>query len=152
VQTPGPLQLIDLANAARRRGGRDPGAEAQLERLYGTSGRLAVYGSLAPGRENHHVVAPLGGTWASGVVEGDLRVEGWGAALGYPALRLRRGGPAMVAQVLASEALRGAWPELDAFEGPEYRRVLVPVWKPGEGARALLTVANLYEASAVAAE
>jgi gamma-glutamylcyclotransferase (GGCT)/AIG2-like uncharacterized protein YtfP len=147
MPSPAP-DLLDLANVARRAGRLDAPAEVRLEALFGTGARLAVYGSLAPGRENHRVVAPLGGTWATGVVEGDLTTYGWGAAMGYPALRPRPGGPAVPVQVLNSEALRAAWPELDAFEGAEYRRVLVPVWTGGAGARALLTVANLYEAAA----
>ena len=70
-----------------------------------------------------------------------------GAALGYPALRLSTGGPAVRVQVLTTASLRAAWPDLDAFEGAEYRRVLVPVWTSPPGERALITVANLYEAS-----
>jgi gamma-glutamylcyclotransferase (GGCT)/AIG2-like uncharacterized protein YtfP len=148
------LALIRAANAARRRArtfaherSAETAAEDKLESLLGTSQRLAVYGSLAPGRQNHHIVAPLGGTWTEGVVEGDLATYGWGAAIGFPALRLRPGGPAVAAHVLTSAALRGAWAELDAFEGAEYRRVLVPVWSAAEP-RVLLTVANLYEAVA----
>jgi len=148
--------LLAAANAARRstrldsdelRRARD--AERRLDALFACGERLAVYGSLAPGRENHHVVEPLGGTWSAGVVEGDLTRYGWGAAMGYSALHLRRGGPAVPVQVLASRALRSAWPELDAFEGADYRRVLVPVWSSEDaGDRTLVTVANLYEASA----
>jgi len=145
MQTHESMELIDAANAARRRGQSAVDAESQLERLFAAGGRLAVYGSLAPGRENHHVVASLGGTWVSGVVEGDLAAQGWGVALGYPALRPRSGGPAVAVQVLTSEALRGAWALLDAFEGADYRRVLVPVWTSAGGGRALRTVANLYE-------
>ena len=145
MRTREPTELLDLANAARRRG-EPSAAESRLEELFGTGCRLAVYGSLAPGRENHHVVAPLGGTWVTGVVEGDLTRRGWGAALGYLALRPRRGGPAVPAALLTSDVLPRAWAELDAFEGAEYRRVLVPVWSTAADDRALLAVANLYEA------
>jgi gamma-glutamylcyclotransferase (GGCT)/AIG2-like uncharacterized protein YtfP len=147
------LKLIEAANA--RRAGRQATAddrdsesdvEARLDSLFGTGERLAVYGSLAPGRQNHHIVQPLGGTWTAGVVEGDLSTHAWGAAIGFPALTPRPGGPAVSVHVLTSPALRGAWAELDAFEGSEYRRVLVPVWSIGTpDARVLLTVANLYE-------
>jgi gamma-glutamylcyclotransferase (GGCT)/AIG2-like uncharacterized protein YtfP len=150
------IRLIDTANGGRRRApashathGDDSGAEARLDSLFGTSERLAVYGSLAPGRQNHHIVQPFGGTWTTGIVEGDLREFGWGAAIGFRALTLCPGGPAIPVHVLTSRALRAAWAELDAFEGPEYRRVLVPVWSAGPTeARTLLTVANLYEAAA----
>lgn len=151
------MDLIDVANAARMRmrappkvRGRDVDVEGQLDSLFGTSERLAVYGSLAPGRQNHHIVEPLGGTWGAGIVEGDLAHFGWGAAIGFPALRLRPGAPAVAVHVLTSAALPDAWADLDAFEGTEYRRVLVPVWSPAPpGARVLLTVANLYEAVSV---
>jgi gamma-glutamylcyclotransferase (GGCT)/AIG2-like uncharacterized protein YtfP len=140
-------ELLDLANAARRRGSSFADAEVQLETMFGTGGRLAVYGSLAPGRENHRIVAPLGGTWMNGVVEGDLATDGWGMALGYPALSLRHGGPAVPVQVLTSEALRGAWMKLDAFEGAEYRRLLALVRMPAADERAVVTVANIYAAA-----
>lgn len=150
------LRLVDAANVARRRasapgdeeGGLDVEAEDRLESLFGTSQRLAVYGSLAPGRQNHHIVQPLGGRWTAGVVEGDLGSFGWGGAIGFPALRLRSGGPTVAVHVLTSAALRDAWADLDAFEGTEYRRVLVPVWSATEPtARELVAVANLYEAA-----
>ena len=149
------MALIDAANAARARvdfrgTARDDacGAEAQLESLFRTSERLAVYGTLAPGRQNHHIVAPLGGEWTTGFVEGDLFIHGWGAAAGFPALRPRPGGPAVPIHVLASTALPAAWPDLDAFEGAEYRRMLIPVWSGASRAgQRVVTVANVYEAS-----
>jgi gamma-glutamylcyclotransferase (GGCT)/AIG2-like uncharacterized protein YtfP len=149
------LELIDAANASRalRRTSRDEGhgerdAEARLDSLFGTGERLAVYGSLAPGRQNHHIVESLGGTWTEGSIEGDLLTYGWGDAIGYPALHVRPGGPAVPVHVLTSPALRAAWPELDTFEGLEYRRVLVPVWSTAvRSERVLVTVANLYEAA-----
>ena len=149
-------RLLSTANAARWRGGV-PGqvhapdavdAERRLEAPFRTSHTLAVYGTLAPGRPNHHVVAPLGGEWTDGLVEGDLSPVGWGATLGYPAFRPRPGGPAVAVQVLTSPALAAAWPALDRFEGPEYRRILVPVFTPGPAdGRRLYTVANLYAAT-----
>jgi gamma-glutamylcyclotransferase (GGCT)/AIG2-like uncharacterized protein YtfP len=142
------MDLLDAANAARRRSGTAADAEAQLDSLFGTGERLAVYGSLAPGRQNHHIVEPHGGTWTTGVVEGDLLRYGWGAAIGFPALYPRPGGPAVSVHLLTSSALRRTWADLDAFEGAEYRRVLVPVWSAGVASgRVLVTVANLYEAA-----
>lgn len=141
------LGLIEVVNAARRRGQVAADAESQLDSLFGTAERLAVYGSLAPGRQNHHIVASLGGTWMEGVVEGDLTTYGWGAAIGYPALRLRPGGPEVPVQVLTADGLPRAWADLDAFEGAEYRRVLVPVWTSAAEGRELLAVANVYEAA-----
>ena len=140
--------LIAAANALRRGldapGGHD--AEQQLEALFTTSHRLAVYGTLAPGQPNHHIVAPLGGEWVPGLVEGDLHPSGWGAALGYPAFYPRDGGPIVPVQLLITPRLAAAWPDLDAFEGLEYQRVLVPVFNDAEERR-LYTVANLYAAA-----
>lgn len=142
-------RLVAAANAARWRGGdaedaSAAGAERRLDELFATRHTLAVYGTLAPGRSNHHVVAPLGGEWTDGVVEGDLVPEGWGATLGFPACRPRSGGPAVPVKVLATPALEAAWPALDRFESPGYRRILVPVLTPE---RRLYTVANLYAAA-----
>ncbi|HET7231996.1 MAG TPA: gamma-glutamylcyclotransferase [Longimicrobium sp.] len=147
---------LAAANTARWRGGGAGGAgdagaaeaERRLEALFRTSLTLAVYGSLAPGQPNHHVVAPLGGVWTDGVIEGDLLPVGWGATLGYPAFRPRAGGPAVAVKVLTAPTLAAAWPDLDRFEGAEYRRILVPVFasSPAAGQR-LYTVANLYAAA-----
>jgi gamma-glutamylcyclotransferase (GGCT)/AIG2-like uncharacterized protein YtfP len=149
-------RLVAAANAARGHGGgagRPPapgltGAEDTLETRFRVSHALAVYGTLAPGRPNHHVVAPLGGEWAAGVVEGELSPVGWGATLGYPAFRPQAGGAAVAVQVLTSARLPLAWARLDAFEGAEYRRILVPVLRPdATDGRRLYTVANLYAAA-----
>lgn len=145
------VRLVDTANHRRRRDliARNDvaagDAESQLEQTYRHSERLAVYGSLAPGRSNHHVLAPFGGTWTRGRVRGDLVELGWGAAAGYPALRLRVDGPWVLVHVLESTRLPGAWTGIDAFEGSEYRRVLVPVYAEGGDAVRIITVANLYE-------
>ncbi|HEX8359657.1 MAG TPA: gamma-glutamylcyclotransferase [Longimicrobium sp.] len=146
--------LIAAANEARWRSDvrpEDPGAvepERRLDSLFQTRETLAVYGTLAPGRSNHHVVAPLGGAWTEGWIEGDLIAAGWGATLGYPAFRPRTGGPAVPVHVLAAPTLPAAWPRLDRFEGPGYRRILVPVFTDGRrDERSLYTVANLYAAA-----
>lgn len=120
-------------------------AEERIETHYRASESLAVYGSLAPGRANHHVVAPLEGTWADGMVEGDLVEAGWGAPLGYPAFRPRSGGGEIAIHLLTSQRLPDAWARLDEFEGAEYCRILVPVFATDDaGTRRLRTVANLY--------
>jgi gamma-glutamylcyclotransferase (GGCT)/AIG2-like uncharacterized protein YtfP len=120
--------------------------------VFRTSHTLAVYGTLAPGQPNHHIVAHLGGEWTDGLIEGDLLPVGWGAALGYPGFRPRVGGAAVAVQVLTTPLLATAWPTLDRFEGPEYQRILVPVFSaelsPRQaGERRLYTVANLYAAT-----
>ena len=105
--------------------------------------RLAVYGSLAPGRENHHLLAKYPGSWSRGRVRGELINAGWGAAGGYLGLIPRDDGPWVAVQVFESPALTDAWPELDEFEGSEYRRVLVPVHSEDPDAP-LLYSAYLY--------
>jgi gamma-glutamylcyclotransferase (GGCT)/AIG2-like uncharacterized protein YtfP len=148
-------RLVAAANTVRWRGygvraeeGGAADAERQLETRFRISQTLAVYGTLRPGEPNHHVVAPLGGEWADGVIEGDLYPVGWGATLGYPAFRPRAGGAAVAVKVLTTPALAAAWADLDRFEGAEYRRILVPVFSPGGAEeRRLYTVANLYAAA-----
>lgn len=46
--------------------------------------RLFVYGTLAPGRPNEHVLSAVPGTWQRGTVRGRLMQAGWGAEQGYP--------------------------------------------------------------------
>ena len=115
--------------------------------MFNVSHILAVYGSLAPGQSNHHIVAPLGGEWSDGFVEGDLFRVGWGAAIGHRAFRPRAGGQKVAVKVLTSSLLPQAWPSLDHFEGDEYHRILIPVFAENTDGRRLATVANLYAAT-----
>ena len=94
--------------------------------------RLAVYGSLAPGKANHHQLAELRGHWRQGTVRGRLVEAGWGTSLGFPGLVLDDDGDAVEVQLFESPDLPAHWPRLDAFEGPGYRRVTAPVALPGE--------------------
>src|ERR671913_2248413 len=121
-------RLVAAANAVRWRrdasgsavGSDRRRAERQLDDLFRTSHTLAVYGTLAPGQPNHHIVAPLRGEWTDGLIEGDLLPVGWGAALGYPGFRPRVGGEAVAVQVLSAPLLATAWPPLGHFQGPWY--------------------------------
>jgi gamma-glutamylcyclotransferase (GGCT)/AIG2-like uncharacterized protein YtfP len=89
--------------------------------------RLATYGTLGPGKPNHHQLANLTGRWLKGTVRGRLVAEGWGAAMGFPALVLDPEGAAVEVDVLESPDLPSEWARLDAFEGAEYRRVVTNV-------------------------
>ncbi len=89
--------------------------------------RLAVYGTLAPGRVNHHQISALAGTWRNGTVKGKLFASGWGAAIGFPGLILDPLGPAVDVQVFESTDLPAHWARLDDFEGSGYRRVVATV-------------------------
>lgn len=88
---------------------------------------LFVYGSLAPGRPNAHVLADVPGTWEPAAVRGTLLQEGWGAAMGYPGIVLDPHGDRVEGLLFTSEALPEHWARLDAFEGAGYRRVLTVV-------------------------
>lgn len=85
--------------------------------------RLAVYGTLAPGRPNHHQLEGLAGSWRAGTVRGRLVAQGWGAELGFPGLVLDVEGDDVAVQLFESGDLLSHWPRLDAFEGAGYKRV-----------------------------
>ncbi|MEM7462063.1 MAG: gamma-glutamylcyclotransferase family protein [Pseudomonadota bacterium] len=89
--------------------------------------RLAVYGSLAPGRVNHRQLDGVTGEWRTGQVRGKLFATGWGSTLGYPGLILDPDGPVVEVEVLTSPDLPDHWERLDRFEGAGYRRVITPV-------------------------
>ncbi|UXI70228.1 gamma-glutamylcyclotransferase family protein [Tahibacter amnicola] len=89
------------------------------------SHRLFVYGTLAPGRSNAHMLADVPGEWESATVTGVLYPEGWGAAAGYPALVPDKSGAPVAGFLFTSEALPGHWQRLDEFEGDGYQRVAV---------------------------
>ena len=86
--------------------------------------RLFVYGTLAPGRPNEHVLAGVPGEWAPATVRGTLRQEGWGGEMGYPAIVLDEHGGEVEGYLFTSERLPEHWPRLDAFEGAGYEHVL----------------------------
>jgi gamma-glutamylcyclotransferase (GGCT)/AIG2-like uncharacterized protein YtfP len=89
--------------------------------------RLASYGTLAPGRVNHHQLAGLKGHWTRGSVRGVLTNTGWGSEYGYPLLTLDPSGPVVEVSVFESSDLPAHWSRLDRFEGPGYRRVVTRV-------------------------
>ena len=89
--------------------------------------RLFVYGTLAPGRPNHQVLADLPGDWQPASLRGHLIHKGWGAALGSPGILPRADGEMVEGHVFASPALNEHWACLDAFEGDGYVRQKVVV-------------------------
>lgn len=48
--------------------------------------RLFVYGTLAPGRANHSVLAAIPGLWEIAKLKGKLLDEGWGSKMGCPGI------------------------------------------------------------------
>jgi gamma-glutamylcyclotransferase (GGCT)/AIG2-like uncharacterized protein YtfP len=131
-------------NALRR--AADPGVRAAADRiaeaLFGASRHLIAYGSLVPGGVNAAQLDGLRGGWRHGWVTGTLAEAGWGAALGYPALRWSPdAGTRVPAQLFTSPGLTEHWARLDAFEGEEYRRILAPIFDDD----GLVAVGYLYE-------
>ncbi len=96
-----------------------------------TDTRLAVYGTLAPGRVNHHQLSALAGTWQRGTVKGNLVASGWGAVLGFPGLILDPLGASVEVELFESQELPEHWARLDEFEGSGYRRVTAMVKTAG---------------------
>ena len=105
----------------------------------GPEHRLIVYGSLAPGKSNHAQMVGMNGTWVSGVLCGHFRETGWGEDQAFPGLTPDANGPAVAILVFTSTDLPGHWARLDAFEGAEYRRVVVDAEIDG-----IATPANIY--------
>jgi len=87
--------------------------------------RLFVYGTLAPGRPNAHVLGDVPGTWEPATVRGRLVQEGWGAEAGYPGIVLSEDADDVQGFIFTSADLSAQWGRLDAFEGEGYARVPV---------------------------
>ena len=132
---------IDRVNRARLgiAAGEDT-AERDIERAYRASEKLAIYGTLAPGKVNHHHIAELGGTWSDAAVRGRLDRVPCGIHEGLPAIVLDPTAALHPVKLLLCERLPAAWPRLDAFEGEEMQRLLVPL----EGEGDITGVANIY--------
>jgi gamma-glutamylcyclotransferase (GGCT)/AIG2-like uncharacterized protein YtfP len=88
---------------------------------------LFVYGTLAPGAPNEHVLAGLEGRWVEASVRGHLGNAGWASDGGYPGLVLDANAAPVAGLVLFAAGLEGRWAELDAFEGIDYARVVAEV-------------------------
>lgn len=88
---------------------------------------LATYGTLGPGRSNHHLLDGLRGDWRTGSVRGKLLEPGWDPASNFPGLILDPAGDEVELQLFRSTDLPDHWPRLDAFEGEDYRRVVTQV-------------------------
>ena len=111
-----------------------PALSRLLHLLFATDHHLVVYGSLAPGESNHAQLAGLEGEWSRGWVHGRLLPDP--PVEGYPFLRWSPGGEPVPAWLLTSPGLAERWARLDAFEGPAYRRFVVP-FHDSTGVRAL---------------
>ena len=85
--------------------------------------RLFVYGTLAPGRPNAHILADVPGTWQKARVRGRLLQEGWGTQQGFPGILVDATADPVDGYVFTSDALATEWEQLDRFEGDGYQRV-----------------------------
>jgi len=133
--------VLNRVNQYRQKGEISKELETQLEASYQSSHHLVVYGTLAPGRANHNQVEHIVGTWRENVyVEGELLNTGWGIQFGYPMIRWKPGGSRVASYLLTSEMLPLCWKGLDKFEGPEYCRILIPVFDE----QGFVTVGNIY--------
>jgi gamma-glutamylcyclotransferase (GGCT)/AIG2-like uncharacterized protein YtfP len=148
VRAAGQLKRIfDRYDSASPCAGQDAGnassetPEQTLDRLLDfPSRRLAVYGSLAPGKKNHNVIAGMAGSWRNAVLRGSLQNEGWGAGEGFPGFLWDGTNTPVAAQVFSSADLPHYWLRLDEFEGEEYQRILAPAEiESGE-----IEICNLY--------
>lgn len=107
------------------------------ERLGRPEQKLFSYGTLQPGRQNHHVAERFGGRWFSATTRG----RRWVMRGRFPALRWNPEGEVVEGSLLLSGRID--WERLDAFEGSLYNRILLPV-EIREDEHA---VANAYEAA-----
>lgn len=89
--------------------------------------RLFVYGTLAPGRPNEHILGDVPGAWEPATVRGNLIQKGWGAEVGFPGIVLSEDGNEVHGFIFTSADLSAHWGRLDEFEGEGYERVLVRV-------------------------
>lgn len=89
--------------------------------------RLFIYGTLAPGRPNEHVLADVPGEWTPATIRGELVQQGWGAAAGFPGIIVDEHGPEVHGFLFTSEQLGEHWERLDDFEGEGYQRIVATV-------------------------
>jgi gamma-glutamylcyclotransferase (GGCT)/AIG2-like uncharacterized protein YtfP len=97
--------------------------------------RLIVYGSLAPGGVNNFILARLGGSWHRCTIRGRIRMY-----RGFRAFKYDPDGEEQPAWLFTSPALRLKFPDLDDFEGDDYRRIVIPARVGGQD-----ILANVYE-------
>ena len=86
---------------------------------------LFVYGTLAPGERNAHIMNGMKGNWQTATVHGQRFDTGWGVHNGAPGFYPDPTGHEVTGLVFSSNDLPAHWARLDAFEGADYCRVLI---------------------------
>ena len=99
------------------------------------SNRLAVYGTLIPSGPNASELAGLDGEWLDGTVSGKLEDRD-----GFLEFHWSLQGTEVPVKIFSGDGLSERLDRLDQFEGPRYRRILVPVL-----IERTVHVSNIYE-------
>lgn len=84
---------------------------------------LFVYGTLAPGERNAHIMEGMVGNWRRASVRGKRFESGWGRHKGAPGFYPNPQGEIVHGLIFSSDDLPAHWDRLDAFEGSDYDRV-----------------------------
>jgi len=88
---------------------------------------LFVYGTLAPGEENAHIMDGMSGDWRKASVRGKRHNKGWGTHKGHPGFKPDDNGDIVNGLVFISDDLPKHWARLDKFEGADYQRISINV-------------------------
>ena len=84
---------------------------------------LFVYGTLAPGEENAHIMDGMVGEWCKASVRGNRQNIGWGTHKGHPGFIPDEDGDVVNGLIFTSNDLPAHWSRLDQFEGVDYKRI-----------------------------
>lgn len=101
-------------------------AEKEFIKTHQVEKTLIIYGTLAPGKPNHHIIEHIKGKWERATIKGRLQKAGWGVDYGYLAFKHVPANEEEIinAIILFSDELPANWQMLDEFEGEEYRRII----------------------------
>lgn len=96
--------------------------------------RLAVYGTLMQGKENHSIIGGIKGKWNKGHVSGVTDIVN-----GYPMLSWIMNTKTVDVEVLDSIQMKNNFSAIDRFEGDTYQRFWIPIFCEGKW-----IVGNIY--------
>ncbi len=86
---------------------------------------LFVYGTLAPGEENAHIMDGMVGEWRKAYVRGTRHATGWGTHKRHPGFIPDENAPPVKGLLFISNDLPAHWARLDKFEGADYKRISI---------------------------